>query len=53
MKSVLFCPWTMPAKPQDLALDEHTGVQQHVQQKPRLTFGEAKRRDGFHAFRVR
>ena len=30
MKSVLFWPWTMPAKLQDLALDEHAGVQEHV-----------------------
>ena len=47
-KSVLFWPWTMPAKLQVLALDEHARVQQHVQQKPRLTLGEAERRDGFH-----
>jgi hypothetical protein len=36
-----------------LALDEDTRVQQHVQQESRLAFGEAKRCDGFHAFRVR
>ena len=53
MKSVLFWPWTMPAELQVLALDEDTRVQQHVQQESRLAFGEAKRRDGFHAFRVR
>ena len=47
-KSVLFWPWTMPAKLQVLALDEDARVQEHVQQEPRLTFGEAERRDGFH-----
>jgi hypothetical protein len=31
-----------------LALDEDAGVQEYVQQEPRLTLGEAKRRDGFH-----
>ena len=31
-----------------LALDEDARVQEHVQQEPRLTFGEAERRDGFH-----
>ena len=50
-KSVLFWPWTMPAKAQVLALDEHAGVQQHVQQKARLALSEAERGDGFHAAR--
>src|SRR4051794_10593025 len=36
-----------------LALDEDARVQEHVQQESRLTFGEAERRDAFHAFRVR
>ena len=31
-----------------LALDEDARVQEHVQQEPRLTLGEAERRDGFH-----
>ena len=53
MKSVLFWPWTMPAKLQVLALDEDARVQEHVQQEPRLTLGEAERRDGFHALGVR
>ena len=35
-----------------LALDEDARVQQHVQQEPRLTLGEAERRDGFHALGV-
>ena len=49
MKSVLFWPWTMPAKLQVLALDEDAGVQEHVQQEPCLALGEAERRDGLHA----
>ena len=36
-----------------LALDEDARVQQHVQQEPRLTLGEAERRDGFHALGIR
>ena len=51
-KSVLFWPWTIPAKLQVLALDEDAGVQEHVQQEPRLTFGEAGRRDGFHPLSI-
>ena len=31
-----------------LALDEDARVQEDLQQEPRLTLGEAKRRDGFH-----
>jgi hypothetical protein len=31
-----------------LAFDKDARVQEHVQQEPRLTFGEAERRDGFH-----
>ena len=51
-KSVLFWPWTMPAKLQVLALDEDARVQEHIQQEPRLTLGEAERRDGFHALGI-
>jgi hypothetical protein len=36
-----------------LALDEYTGVQEHVQQEARLTLGESKRRNGFDALGVR
>ena len=53
MKSVLFWPWTMPAKAQYLALNEDARVQQDVEQEPRLALGEAECGDGFHAFRVR
>ena len=53
MKSVLFWPWTMPAKLQVLALDEHAGVQEHVQQKASLTLCEAEGSDGVQTFRVR
>ena len=31
-----------------LALDEHAGVQENVQEKARLTLGEAERGDSFH-----
>lgn len=44
---MLFWPWTIPGEAAVLALDEHARVQEPVQQEPRLTFGEAERRDGF------
>ncbi len=52
MKSVLFWPWTVPAKRQVLPLHEDAGVQEHVQEEPCLALREAERRDGLEALGI-
>src|SRR5580700_6037018 len=35
-----------------LPLEEHPGMRQHADEKPRLTFGKPEGRHGMHAFRA-
>jgi hypothetical protein len=35
-----------------LPLEEHPGMHQHADEKPRLTFGKPEGRHGIHAFRA-